>query len=26
VPITFLNTRSHPDGLVVGEEYTAEAY
>jgi murein DD-endopeptidase MepM/ murein hydrolase activator NlpD len=26
VPVTFLNTRPHPNGLVAGEEYTAEAY
>jgi murein DD-endopeptidase MepM/ murein hydrolase activator NlpD len=26
VPVTFLNTRPHPDGLVVLEQYTAEAY
>jgi murein DD-endopeptidase MepM/ murein hydrolase activator NlpD len=26
VPVTFLNTRPHPDGLVEGENYAAEAY
>ena len=26
VAVTFLNTRSHPDGLIEGEMYTAESY
>jgi murein DD-endopeptidase MepM/ murein hydrolase activator NlpD len=26
IPVTFLNTRPHPDGLVEGEAYTAEGF
>jgi murein DD-endopeptidase MepM/ murein hydrolase activator NlpD len=26
IPVSFLNTRPHPNGLVEGETYTAEAY
>ncbi|HEX9772031.1 MAG TPA: M23 family metallopeptidase [Steroidobacteraceae bacterium] len=26
VPLTFRNTRAHPDGLVEGQQYTAEAF
>jgi len=26
IPVTFRNTRAHPNGLVLGEVYTAEGY